>query len=124
MDAGTRTGLFWVPILNWVITYWSWRDTRRFADSAGVKSYSPGLFIGGYVALQLISIIPVLAWTSLLAFAFPVIVQKKLNESWRRHEPTRARTAPMMQADWITLGIGLALWALGTVILVAVIAAS
>jgi hypothetical protein len=118
MDAGLRTGLFWVPILNWVITYWSWRDTKRFADSAGVKSYSPGWFVAGYIGFQVIGVVPILVWASLFSMIFPIIVQNKLNESWRRQEPQRAVKAPLMTADWIPLGIGLAFWSLLVLIIV------
>jgi hypothetical protein len=106
MSAGTRTGFYWVPILNYVIVYQSWRDIDRFAKQSGTSGFSPGGFIAGYIILSFLSILAV------LSLIFPSIVQQKLNEAWRAQEPSRATKAPMMTADWITLGIGLGIWAL------------
>ena len=101
-----RTALVWVPIVGLIVVYQSWRDISHFATQAGTKSFSPGGYLAGYVVVSL------LPFFGIFGVAFPWVVQEKMNDAWRAAEPERAAKAPMMQADWIPLGIGLAIWGL------------
>lgn len=81
-----------------------WRDINRFAQDSGHSGFSPGWFLAGYILVGF--------FCAPLNMIFPCLVQSPLNEAWRMREPTRATRAPLMKADWITLGIGVVLWIL------------
>ena len=105
-SPGTRTGLLWVPIVGLVVVYQSWRDISRFAVQAGTRGFSAGGYLAGFIIVNL------LPFVSILSVGFLWIVQERLNDAWRAVDPQRVTDdAPMMRADWITLGIGLAVWA-------------
>ena len=103
-SAGWRTGLLWVPILNWVIGYQCWRDISRFAERTGTGAFSAGGYLAGYIILGVLF--------GPLALIYPCIVQSKLNKTWQAVRPTPGIKAQLTKADWIPLGIGLALWVL------------
>ncbi|HVE69309.1 MAG TPA: DUF4234 domain-containing protein [Solirubrobacteraceae bacterium] len=111
-DAGLYTAGLLVPILNVVITYWLWRDIALLRQRAGLPDFNVVLW------LVLTMFVPFAA----LAI-YPMVVNR-LNEYWDVRTGGAAVTAPVTSGEKIVLGIGIALWALFTLIVVVAIVAA
>ncbi|MEX2194778.1 MAG: hypothetical protein WD844_05780 [Thermoleophilaceae bacterium] len=108
-DATLHTLGSLVPILNYFVMYWLWRDIDRLRQSIGLPRFEVGLFVG----LSVIGGTPVTY----------SIVLNRLNEYWDHRSQGWATDAPVTSGEKLTL-LGGALFALAMLaLLVAVIVA-
>lgn len=109
-QATLKTVLYIVPIVNWFVLYFTWKDVSEFSEGTGEGGFSPLL----YVLLSLIPIVNIFIFIS---------VQGKLNAAWMRASNGTAQSAELGTLDKVLIGIGAAFWALYILIfLIAVVA--
>jgi hypothetical protein len=111
-DAALHTVGFFVPILNYFVLYWLWRDIDRLRQSIGLPRFEVGLFVG----LSVIGGTPVTY----------SIVLNRLNEYWDYRSQGWASDAPVTTGEKLTLLVGVfyALMLLGFLIFLIVVLAS
>lgn len=107
-----RTVLSVVPIANYVVLYWVWDDIDKYARGTGTGQFNTVLWL-------VLTI--VLGFPALIAYP---MAQSRMNAAHVAASNGTATKAPLYLADKITIGIGLALWALFLLIIVVVVAAS
>lgn len=91
-DAAVHTVGFFVPILNFFVLYWLWRDIDRLRQSIGLPRFEVGLFVG----LSVIGGTPVTY----------SIVLNRLNEYWDWRSQGWAGDAPVTAGEKLTLLVG------------------
>jgi hypothetical protein len=107
-DAVLHTFGLFVPILNFFILYWLWRDISQLRTRVGLQDFPAGAYIAGAI------------------FIAPVmysVVLVKLNEYWDARTQGLASDAPVTTGEKVAVGIGLvflALWLLLIVISIVV----
>jgi hypothetical protein len=106
-----RTVLSVIPIANYVVLYWVWDDIDKAARQTGVGSFNTVLWL----VLTIILGFPAL-------IAYP-LAQARLNAAQTAASNGTATKAPLYTFDKVTIGIGLALWALVLLIIVIAVAA-
>ncbi len=106
-DAALQTAGLLVPVLNWVITYWLWRDINRLRARAGLSEFSIPL----YLVLSILG----------LAVIFYALVVYHLNEYWDRRTGGRATDAVVTRNEKLVVAAGALLWVLWLVAIVVII---
>jgi hypothetical protein len=112
-DAALQTAGLLVPILNWFIIYWLWRDINRCRAWAGLSEFLWPL----YLILSILG----------LSFIFFPLVVSHLNEYWDTRTGGQATNAPVTRNEKIVVAVGALLWLLtiaGVVIAIIVAATS
>jgi hypothetical protein len=108
-DATFHTVLLVVPVLNYFVIYWLWRDLSLLRERVGQAGFPAGGYVVG---------------TIFLAPVFYSLVLVKLNEYWDARTQGLATDAPITTGEKITVGIGAAIWLLWVaVIVIAIIVA-
>lgn len=106
-DAALQTAGLLVPGLNWVITYWLWRDINASRARAGLSEFS----IPVYLVLSILGLSPI----------FFSLVVTHLNEYWDWRTGGRATDAPVTRNEKIVVAVGALLWLLMVAAFVAAI---
>lgn len=96
-DALLHTFGLLVPILNFFIIYWFWRDLDILRRRAGLSEFPVAGFLVGSI---------------FLAPVFYSLVNQKLNEYWDIRSQGHATDAPVTTREKVFVGIGLALFLL------------
>jgi hypothetical protein len=107
-DAVLHTVGLFVPILNFFVLYWLWRDISQLRARVGLSDFSAGAYLVGAVFLA-----PVMY----------SIVLVKLNEYWDARTQGLATEAPVTTGEKVAIAIGaalLVLWLLFVVLLIVV----
>lgn len=107
-DAALQTAGLLVPVLNWVITYWLWRDINRLRARVGLSEFSIPL----YLVLSILG----------LAVIFYALVVYHLNEYWDRRAGGHARDAPVTRNEKLVVAAGALLWVLWGVSIAVIVA--
>lgn len=129
ISPGWRTVGLFVPIYNIILIYRQFRDIRDFAVEAGCKTYSsPGWLTFGYIILsgisfrlslhewkltdpaELLGIAIFVFFIFLLALWLLVVVQKTLNDFWKKEQPGLEMRAKFSGGEIALLVIGGILW--------------
>ena len=97
-DAALHTVGYFVPILNYFIVYWLWRDVDRLRRSIGLPPFEVGLFVG----LTVIGGAPITY----------SLVLNKLNEYWDHRSLGWAADAPVTTGEKLVVAAGAAFWLL------------
>jgi hypothetical protein len=105
-DAALHTVGYFVPILNYFIVYWLWRDLDRLRQSIGLPPFEVGLFVG----LTVIGGAPITY----------SLVLNKLNEYWDHRSLGWASDAPVTSGEKVVVAAGAAFWLLFVLIFVLV----
>lgn len=109
-NAGWQTVGLIVPILNWFIIYWLWRDIDKAQKKAGLDGFSAGGFLGVVIAAQLLGWIPFLGWALAIgAIVVYCLVVSKVNEYWDKQTGNKATEAPLKGGEAVVVIIGVAL---------------
>jgi hypothetical protein len=102
-DATLHTlGLF-VPILNYFILYWLWRDLCALRIRAGLSEFP---------------VVPYVIGAAFLAPVFYSFVLVKLNEYWDARTQGLATDAPVTTGEKVVVGVGAAFWVLWVLVIV------
>ena len=96
-DALLHTFGLLVPILNYFIIYWLWRDLDILRRRVGLPEFPVGLYLVGAIFLA-----PV-------AYSF---ANQRLNEYWEVRSQGHATDAPVTTGEKIFIGIGMGLFLL------------
>lgn len=88
ISPGWRTVGLFVPIYGLIIAYRQLRNIRDFSKQVGVvKTYSPGLILFGWFALNALWKLPDPFWLLTLLSVWPLaIVQNVLNSYWEKEQ--------------------------------------
>lgn len=97
-DAAFHTFGSFVPILNYFVTYWIWRDIDRLRRAVGLPPFEVGLFVG----LTVVGGAPVTY----------SLVLERLNEYWDVRSQGWASDAPVTTGEKLAAAAGAALWLL------------
>ena len=105
-----------VPILNWFIIYWLWRDINNASRAAGAQGFDPMVYlliavIGGWFTLGIASLV------------IYIIVLQRLNEFWDVRTSGQAVDRPLKTAEIVISLVGALLFVLYIVLIIVVIAA-
>jgi hypothetical protein len=103
-DATLHTLGLVVPILNYFIIYWLWRDLSALRARIGQTQFPAGGYVVG---------------TIFLAPVFYSLVLVKLNEYWDARTRGLATDAPVTTGEKVVLGVGAAFWVLWVLVIVA-----
>ena len=114
-DALLHTLGLLVPILNFFIVYWLWRDISLVRGRAGLSEFSAG----GYLVAAILGSFVVIG-----AIVVYGLVLNKLNEYWDRRAGGVAPDRPVATAEKVVVGIGVALLLLYLLIIVIIIIAA
>jgi len=134
ISPGWRTVGLFVPIYNIILIYTQFRDIRDFAVGTGCKTYSsPGWLTFGYIFLNGISLrLTLYEWKltdpaellgtsifglliSLLAVWLLVVVQKTLNDFWKKEQPDLVMRTTFSGKEIVLLVIGGIFWLLSLI---------
>jgi len=96
-DALLHTFGLLVPILNYFIIYWLWRDLDILRRRVGLPEFPVGLYVVGAVFL------------APLSYSF---ANERLNEYWDVRSQGHATDAPVTTGEKIFIGIGIGLFLL------------
>lgn len=107
-DATFHTVGIFIPILNYFVTYWIWRDIDRLRRSIGLPPFEVGLFVG----LTVIGGAPVTY----------SIVLNRLNEYWDHRSQGWAQDAPVTSGEKLVVAAGAVFWLLFVLVLIVAIA--
>jgi hypothetical protein len=97
-DATMHTVGFIVPILNWFVVYWLWRDLNYLRARVGLPEFP----VAGYLVGSILG----------LSIVFFPIVANELEQYWDRSTGGRAVYAPVTGIEKILVGVGIAIWSL------------
>lgn|SRR5829696_178540 len=114
-DALLHTLGLLVPILNFFVIYWLWRDISLLCERSGVGEFSPGGYLAGLI---------VLSFVGLGAPIFYTLVLSKLNDYWDRRAGGNAPVRPVATAEKVVVGIGVALLLLYLLFIVIILIAA
>lgn len=110
-NAGLQTIGLIVPILNFFITYWLFRDINKLR----VKQNLPGIPVGAYLGTLIAS--AVLGWIPLIGMIIAIgalvvygLVVSKLNEYWDRKTNGQATDAKVTGGEIAVVLVGLVLF--------------
>ncbi len=106
-DAALQTAGLLVPVLNWVITYWLWRDINVARTRVGLSEFSIPL----YLVLSILGLWPI----------FYALVAHHLNEYWDWRTGGLATDAAVTRNEKLVVAAGALLWLLWLAIIVVVI---
>lgn len=95
-DAAFHTVGMFVPVLNFFVTYWIWRDIDRLRQALGLPRFEVGVFVG----LTVIGGAPVTY----------SLVLNKLNEYWDHRSQGWATDAPVTTGEKIVVIAGAVFW--------------
>ncbi len=107
-DAALQTAGLLVPVLNWVITYWLWRDINRLRARVGLPEFSIPL----YLVLSILGLMVI----------FYALVVSHLNEYWDQRTGGRATDTVITRNEKLVVAAGALLWVLWAVSIAVVIA--
>jgi hypothetical protein len=102
-DATLHTVGLVVPILNYFILFWLWRDLSALRERIGQSGFPAGGYVAGAI---------------FLAPVFYSLVLVKLNEYWDARTQGLATDAPVTTGEKVAVGIGAAFWVLWVLIIV------
>jgi len=105
-DALLHTFGLLVPILNFFILYWLWRDISLVRQRAGLSDFSAGGYLVGAI---------------FIAPLFYSLVLNKLNEYWDRRAGGVAPVRPVTTGEKVIVGIGAALLVLYVLFIIIII---
>jgi hypothetical protein len=105
-DAVLHTVGYMVPIWNFFILYWLWRDLNELRMRVGLPAFP----VGGYVAGAIF-----------LAPVFFCLVAVKVDEYWNARLGAWATEAPVTTVERVILAIGAVIWLLEILLFVLVI---
>lgn len=106
-DAALQTAGLLVPILNWIIIYWLWRDINVARTRVGLPEFS----LPVYLVLSILGLAPI----------FYCLVASSLNEYWDRRTGGQATDAPVTRNEKLVVALGALLWLLWALIVVVII---
>jgi hypothetical protein len=102
-DAVLHTVGLFVPILNFFILYWLWRDISALRTRVGLPDFPAGAYVVGAIFLA-----PVV-------YSFVLV---KLNEYWDVRTQGLAIDAPMTTGEKVAVGVGAAFFVLWVLLIV------
>lgn len=105
-DATTHTILLFVPIANFFVAYWLWRDLDALRRRAGLPDFPVVAFVIGSIFIQ------PLFWS---------LVNVRLNEYWDERSQGHVTDAPVTSTEKVITAIGAGLFVLyviGTILLI------
>ena len=105
-DATLHTVGLFVPILNYFVLYWLWRDISALRVRVGLPDFPAGAYVAGAIFLA-----PVLY----------SMVLVKLNEYWDVRTQGLATEAPVTTGEKVVVGIGAAFFVLWVLLIVVTI---
>ena len=114
-DALLHTLGLLVPILNFFIIYWLWRDISLLCERSGVGGFSAGGYLAGLIVLSFVGLGAPIMYTLVLI---------KLNEFWDRRAGGAAAVRPVTTIEKVLVAIGLALLLLYVIVLIIIIVAA
>ena len=97
-NPGWRAVGFLIPIVNYFILYFSWRDIEKFCKKVGSKDFPLVLY---FILTIIIPFVAIFTYIS---------VQGKMNDAFDAASGGQAAEAPMETIDWATVAIGILLW--------------
>jgi hypothetical protein len=102
-SPGLRVVGAFIPIVNWFVLYFSWRDIEKYCKQVGAPDFPLVLyFIGSFIPI-----------VNIILY---VVVQGKMNEAFRVGSGGQAQDAPMYTIDWVTIVLGFVFIVLAVVI--------
>ena len=101
-DALKHSLLYFVPIANYFVIYWLWRDLDILRQRVGL----PSMPVTGYVLGAV-----------LLAPVFFTIVLNRYNEYWDVRLEGRALPAPVTTSEKVAIAVGVVVFLLYTVLI-------
>jgi hypothetical protein len=114
-DALLHTLGLLVPILNFFVIYWLWRDISLLCERSGVGAFSPGGYLAGLIVLSFVGLGAPIMYT---------LVLSKLNEFWDRRAGGVAMERPTQTIEKVLVAIGIALFLLYVIFIIVIIAAA
>lgn len=105
-DAALHTAGLLVPVLNFFIVHWLWRDLNHLRTRVGLGEFPE---------------VPYLIGSIFLAPVFYSLVNQELNEYWDVRTQGRATDAPVTTGEKVVVGIGAAFFLLWLLIMVLVV---
>jgi hypothetical protein len=111
-SPGVRALLYIIPIVNYVFLFFTWQEISDYCKRAGAQDFNVVLFF------VLTILVPFAAF-----FTLPII-QTRMNDAHRAATNGAATDARMETIDWVFVGIGIAVFALYLLIIIAAIAGS
>lgn len=97
-SPGLRVVGLAIPIVNWFVVYFSWRDIEKYCKQVGARDFPLVLYF-------ILSFIPI------VNYVIAVMVQNKMNDAFQAGYNGQARDAPMYTIDWVTIVLGILVWA-------------
>jgi hypothetical protein len=114
-DALLHTLGLLVPILNFFVIYWLWRDISLVCERAGVGGFSAGGYLAGLILLSFVALGAPIMYT---------LVLSKLNEYWDRRAGGVAVERPVQTIEKVLVAVGIALFLLYVIFIIIIIAAA
>ncbi len=111
-SPGVRAALYVIPIVNYVMWFFSWQEIEDYCKRTRSQDFPLVLFF------VLTLLVPFAA-----VFTMP-IVQSRMNDAHRAATNGAATNAPMETIDWVFLILGILFFVLYIIIIIAVIAAA
>jgi hypothetical protein len=102
-DAVFHTVGLFVPILNYFVIYWLYRDLDELRRRAALPGISAGLYLAGAI------------------FVAPIVYSialGKVNELWDVRTQGYAVDAPVTTVEKVLIGIGIGIWVLYVLVIV------
>ena len=96
-DAVLHTVGLIVPVLNFFIAYWLWRDLNLLRTRIGLPEFPVALYVVGSI---------------FVAPVFYSLVLLKLNEYWDVRTQGIAAESPVTTVEKVVVGVGIGLWVL------------
>ncbi len=102
-SPGLRVVGMFIPIVNWFVLYFSWRDIEKYCKQVGTSDFPLVLyFIGSFIPI-----------VNIILY---IVVQGKMNDAFRAGSGGQAQNAPMYAIDWVTIVLGFVFIVAGVVI--------
>jgi hypothetical protein len=102
-DATLHTLGLLVPVLNFFVIHWLWRDLNELRGRVGLPPFSDVGYLVGAI---------------FLAPVFFTLANGRLNEYWDARSQGHATDAPVTTTEKVVIGVGAALWLLWIVTVV------
>ena len=97
-DAAFHTVGTFVPVLNYFVAYWIWRDIDRLRRAVGLPPFEVGLYVG----LTVVGGAPITY----------SLVLNRFNEYWDVRSQGWATDAPITTGEKLVVAAGAAIWLL------------
>ncbi len=110
--VGLQTVGLLVPILNWFIIYWLWRDINKLRTKETGQSFPVGLFLVLSILFGIAAIV-----------IYPLVVSY-LNEYWDKKTGGQATNAPVSGGEIAVVVVGLLLAVVWGVVLASTISSA